>query len=60
VISDRDNHGVNILAVEDCTIVASGRDLAIVDGFLSGYVTCVIKVANCHALNARDHERRRE
>ena len=60
MIHGGDNDGVNVLAVENGAVVASGRDARIVDGFPGGGVAAVIKIANRNALHAGNTEGRFE
>src|SRR5207245_7590282 len=57
VIHGGDQDGVDVLAVENRTIVAGGGDAWIVYGFARSRVTAVVEIAYRDALNARNRER---
>ncbi len=57
VIGYRDNDGVDILAVENRSIVAHAGNV-LLDRFLARVVSRVVKVANGYALDARHAKRR--
>ena len=51
VVCCRDNDRVDVLAVEDFSMVACGRDV-LLDSFPSCFMSCVVKVAYGYALDA--------
>ena len=52
MVGRRDNHGVNVLAVEEAAIFASGVNV-LLQHFLGGLVPRVVQICGGHALNTR-------
>ena len=57
VIRDRDDHGVDIFPIEDLSVVTGRRNL-LLHRFARRLMPAVVKIADGHALNAGDKERR--
>jgi hypothetical protein len=56
VVGDRNDHGVDIFAVEDFFVIARDWNLFL-DGLLRGFVPAVVKIADGNAFNAGNVER---
>ena len=57
VVHGGDDDGIDVFAVEDGAVVASGEDAGIPDGFAGGDVASVIEIADTDALDAGNAER---